>query len=134
MNIYLAVLSLSYGMWDLLSCGMQGLVPDQGMNLGTLHWEHRVLATGPPVKTPNYSLSLHHIYLVIALSRSCNYALLLYLLVYDLSLSLGHKQIISYHFGHVSDMLTSHHLLTVMNNYSSLTMLSLVMVFHTNHP
>ena len=85
MNIYLAVLSLSYGMWGLLSCGMQSLVPDQGMNLGTLHWEHGVLATGPPVKTPNYSLSLHHIYLVIALSRSCNYALLLYLLVYDLS-------------------------------------------------
>ena len=95
MNTYLAELGLSCGMWDRLSCGMQGLVPDQGMNLGTLHWEHGVLATGPPVKTPNYSSSLHHIYLVIALSRSCNYALLLNLLVYDLSLSLGHKQIIS---------------------------------------
>ena len=64
MNIYLAVLGLSCDMWDLLSCGMQGLVPDQGMNLDTLHWEYRVLATGPPVKTPNYSSSLHHIFLV----------------------------------------------------------------------
>ena len=25
--------------------------PDQGLNLGPLHWEHRVLATGPPGKS-----------------------------------------------------------------------------------
>ena len=24
--------------------------PDQGLNLGLLHWEHGVLATGPPRK------------------------------------------------------------------------------------
>ena len=31
-----------------LSCGQ---FPDQGWNLGPLHWEHRVLATGPPGKS-----------------------------------------------------------------------------------
>ena len=34
-----------------LSCGTQDLVPDQGLNLGSLHWEHGVLATGPPGKS-----------------------------------------------------------------------------------
>ena len=35
-----------------LSCSMQDLVwfPDQGLNLGHLHWEHEGLATGPPGK------------------------------------------------------------------------------------
>ena len=32
-----------------LSCGM--LFLDQGLNPGPLHWEHRVLATGPPGKS-----------------------------------------------------------------------------------
>ena len=27
------------------------LIPDQGSNLGPLHWEHGVLATGPPKKS-----------------------------------------------------------------------------------
>ena len=40
----------SYGMWDL--------VPNQRSNLGLLHWDHRVLATGPPGKSQvNYSLT-----------------------------------------------------------------------------
>ena len=30
------------------SCSMWNLVPDQGLNLGPLHWEHRFLTTGPP--------------------------------------------------------------------------------------
>ena len=30
------------------ACGI--LFPDQGLNLGPLHWEHGVLATGPPRK------------------------------------------------------------------------------------
>ena len=34
-----------------LTCGMQDLVPDQGSNLDPLHWEHRVLAIGPPGKS-----------------------------------------------------------------------------------
>ena len=29
------------------------LVPDQGLNLHPLHWEHRVLTTGPPGKSLN---------------------------------------------------------------------------------
>ena len=28
-------------------------LPDQGLNLGSLHWEHGVLVTGPPGKPPN---------------------------------------------------------------------------------
>ena len=27
-------------------------LPDQGSNLGPLHWEHRLLATGPPGNSP----------------------------------------------------------------------------------
>ena len=29
-----------------VACGI--MLPDQGLNLGHLHWEGRVLATGPP--------------------------------------------------------------------------------------
>ena len=60
--IYLAA---SHGLFDLhssvwdhyscmqtFSCGMWGggwaWIHDQGSNLGPLHWEHRVVATGPP--------------------------------------------------------------------------------------
>ena len=32
------------------ACGIQ--FPDQGSNSGLLHWEYRVLATGPPRKSP----------------------------------------------------------------------------------
>ena len=60
--IYLAVshgiLDLHNSMWDHYSCSMQTfscgmwgggiLIHDQGLNLGPLHWEHRVIATGPP--------------------------------------------------------------------------------------
>ena len=34
-----------------MACGIY--FPDQGSNLGPLHWEHGVLATGPPGKCPN---------------------------------------------------------------------------------
>ena len=37
--IYLAVSSFSCSMWDQF--------PNQGSNLGALHWECRALATGP---------------------------------------------------------------------------------------
>ena len=43
-------LFLSCGM-QLRSCGTWNLFPGQGSNLGSLHWEPRVLATGPPVKS-----------------------------------------------------------------------------------
>ena len=51
--IYWAAMSLSCGMQDLLvlACGIQ--LPDQGLNLGPLHWEHPVLATGPLGKYQN---------------------------------------------------------------------------------
>ena len=42
--IYLAVLGPNCGLWDQF--------PDQGSNLGPLHWEHRVLVTGSTVKSP----------------------------------------------------------------------------------
>ena len=44
--IYLGVLGLSWGMW--------GLVPWRGIEPGPLHWEQRVLATGPPGKSPKF--------------------------------------------------------------------------------
>ena len=45
MNLYfLAVLGLSRG--------MQYQFPDEGLNLGSFHWEFGVLATGPPGKPP----------------------------------------------------------------------------------
>ena len=56
---HLAVLGLSWGKQDLRSlvaacqllfvaCGIW--LPDQGSNLGPLHWKHGTLATGPPGK------------------------------------------------------------------------------------
>ena len=65
--IYLAVQDLScgmrdlcFGMWDLLVVARKLLVavcgikfPDQESNLGPLHWEQEVLATGPPGKSHN---------------------------------------------------------------------------------
>ena len=39
-------------MQDLyLCCGAWILFPNQESNLGPLHWEHEVLATGPPGKS-----------------------------------------------------------------------------------
>ena len=57
---------LHYSMGGLLSCGMRTLscgmwdiLPEQGLNLGHLHWDYRVLATGPPGKSHNsYTLNL----------------------------------------------------------------------------
>ena len=51
--IYLIVLGRSCsvrGPWDLLvlAAAHEVLFPDQGLNLGPLHWERGVLATGPP--------------------------------------------------------------------------------------
>ena len=42
----------SYGLWTL-SCGKRDLVPWPGIKPGPLHWEHGVLATGPPEKFPH---------------------------------------------------------------------------------
>ena len=39
--IYLAAPVLTCSLWDLM-------FPDQGSNLGPLHWQQGVLATGPP--------------------------------------------------------------------------------------
>ena len=58
--------SFSRGMWDLvygkltLSSSMRDLVPDQRSNTDPLHWEHGVLATGPPGRSlaSTFSLSL----------------------------------------------------------------------------
>lgn len=40
--------TLSFGMWDLSL--------DQGLNLGSLLWEHQLLATGPPGKSSAFIL------------------------------------------------------------------------------
>ena len=55
--IYLAVPSCGCGM-RTLSCSMWNWFPDQGSNPGPLHWEHRVLATGPPGKSPGHTFKL----------------------------------------------------------------------------
>ena len=59
----LAAPGLSCGTWDLQlrhvdsqlwhACRIQ--FPDQGSNLGPLHWEHGVLPTGPPRKSLNFN-------------------------------------------------------------------------------
>ena len=60
LNIFisLATLGLSCGMQDLLvaACGIW--FPDQGSNLGPLHWEHGILATAPPGKSQLWFLFL----------------------------------------------------------------------------
>ena len=59
--MYLTVLDLSCGSQgppsslkhagsSVLACGIQ--LPDQGLYLGPRHWEHGVLAPGPPGKFP----------------------------------------------------------------------------------
>ena len=40
------------------ACGI--LFPDQGLNLGPLHWKHRVLATGPSGKSSSKLFLLIH--------------------------------------------------------------------------
>ena len=50
--IYLAVLGLSCSTQDLVVVVYGIQFPDQGSNSRALHWEHRVLATGPPRKSP----------------------------------------------------------------------------------
>ena len=43
--------------WELLvaACGIK--LSDQGLNLGPVPWEHGVLATGPPGKSPDIILN-----------------------------------------------------------------------------
>ena len=50
---------LCHSMWDLLSCGMWDVFPEQGLNLGHLHWDHGVLATGPPGKSLSFFVSVN---------------------------------------------------------------------------
>ena len=49
-TFYLAVLGLSSQ--EIFSCNMWGLVHCPGIEPRTPHWEHRILATGPPGKSP----------------------------------------------------------------------------------
>ena len=49
------IFSLFIWLHWVLSCSMQDLVPDQESNPGPLHWELRVLATGPPGKSVQFS-------------------------------------------------------------------------------
>ena len=45
--------------------------PDQGSNLGSLHWELRVLATGPPRKSLNSLLSKLCVFESVMLHPGC---------------------------------------------------------------
>ena len=49
------VLVATCAIFLVAACGIQ--FPDQGQNLGPLHWEHKVLATGPLGKSPKIFLS-----------------------------------------------------------------------------
>ena len=49
-TFYLAVLGLSSR--ETFSCDVWDLVHCPGIKPRTLHWEHRILATGPPGKSP----------------------------------------------------------------------------------
>ena len=55
-NMYFVSLGLSCSMHSpfIAACGIS--FPDQGWNPGALHWEHRVLAIGPPGKSRNIYL------------------------------------------------------------------------------
>ena len=68
--MYLAAPGLSCSMWNLLvvACGIY--VPDQSSNLGSLHWECGVLATGPPGKSPSQTSSWL-LFLLLSFKRSC---------------------------------------------------------------
>ena len=57
--ISLSALGLSCSTWDLsvVSCGVS--FPDQGLNLGSLHWEHGISATGPLGKPRRYNSYPH---------------------------------------------------------------------------
>ena len=48
--------------YRLLAVKCETWFPDQGLNLGLLHWELRVLATGPPGESP---------FLLMLLWRNC---------------------------------------------------------------
>ena len=46
----------------IFSCGMWDLeFPEQGSNLGLLHWECGILATGPPGKSPRVQIDINPI-------------------------------------------------------------------------
>ena len=46
------IFNFCWRMWNLLVVACRIQFPDQGLNPGTLHWKHRVLATGLPGKSP----------------------------------------------------------------------------------
>ena len=56
--IYLAVPGLNGSMQDLLVNGIQDQVPWPGIEPQSLDWEHGVLATGQPGKSPDYFLNV----------------------------------------------------------------------------
>ena len=50
------------------SCGGGIWLPDQGLNLGPLHWELGILATGPEGKFPSFLLS----FFLLSAFKSCS--------------------------------------------------------------
>ena len=59
--IYLAVPGLAAHKMFNLCCNMWAQSPDQGLNLGPLHWDCGVLATGPPGKSPSVVLEKEYV-------------------------------------------------------------------------
>ena len=76
-NVLKIFLLLIWLHWILVAvCGIQ--FPDQGSNPGPLHWEHRVLATGPPGKFPPFG-SLKKICTSISLLRFSGFVLFFFI-------------------------------------------------------
>ena len=60
--VLVATLGVLAEAWELFTmvCGIY--FPDQRLNSGPLHWEHGVLAPGPPGKPPNTLILDQHYY------------------------------------------------------------------------
>ena len=72
-------------LFNLFTCLHQVLVvawriqfPDQGSNPGHLHWEYRVLATGPPGKSQGFNL-LNHVFSKREVFKNLNLGLASYI-------------------------------------------------------
>ena len=64
-----------------LSCSMWDLIPCWGIELGPLHWEHGVLATGPPGKSQLLLLTGKCVCCSLHSKQNCNFSLTSFLSV-----------------------------------------------------
>ena len=70
-KIYIYLICLLVWLCQVLVAARGIQSPDQGSNLGSLHWELRVLATGPPRKSLNSLLSKLCVFESVMLHPGC---------------------------------------------------------------